>query len=337
MNSIVLRKSISAQTRLVTVTRTRSFSSRKCFVNLFNRRKNSLDAFSGAGLSANRDSVRLMSRRNHSDFIEHCWSIDNRNRLLSNIRNDIQYASLSATKAHTHNIASMDCLQENSFPIDVSDDYYYSNYRNNSRRGSAYCANYSSTDSNSADVDASVSSIPLQSGEFKSITEEIDRIDTSRKFPKTNVLIKKHLCNNESYYRFKVKKYTDISMNPPIIRVLGVRYFSNRSDNRENERENENDNENENRNENRNRNGRKNGNESTKVLLRHFLFQIHPDYFQQVRINVFSLIRWLSTYLVLFSILFSVCFVLSFDVLLCFSSFLFDVLVREYALVQMTR
>jgi hypothetical protein len=217
MNSIVLRKSISALTRLVTVTRTRSFSSRKCCVNLFNRRKNSLDAFSGAGLSANRESVRLMSRRNHSDFIEHCWSIDNRNRLLSNIRNDIQYASLSATKAHTHNIASMDCLQENSFPIDVSDDYYYSNYRNNSRRGSAYCANYSSTDSNSADVDASVSSIPLQSGEFKSITEEIDRIDTSRKFPKTNVLIKKHLCNNESYYRFKVKKYTDISMNPQII------------------------------------------------------------------------------------------------------------------------
>jgi hypothetical protein len=317
MNSIVLRKSISAQTRLVTVTRTRSFSSRKCCVNLFNRRKNSLDAFSGAGLSANRDSVRLMSRRNHSDFIEHCWSIDNRNRLLSNI----QYASLSATKAHTHNIASMDCLQENSFPIDVSDDYYYSNFRNNSRRGSAYCANYSSTDSNSADVDASVSSIPLQSGEFKSITEEINRIDTSRKFPKTNVLIKKHLCNNESYYRFKGKKYTDISINPPITRVLGMRYFSNRSDNRENERENENDNENENRNENRNRNGRKNGNESTKVLLRHFLFQIHPDYFQQVRINVFSRIRWLSTYLVLF--LFVLFFYLMFYYVSLFSCMMF--------------
>jgi hypothetical protein len=283
MNSIVLRKSISAQTRLVTVTRTRSFSSRKCRVFLFNCRNNAVDAFSGARLSANRDSVSLMSRRNHSDFIEHCRSIDNRNRLLCNIRNDIKYASLSTAKVHTHNIASMDCRHENSFPIDVSDGFYYSNYRNNSRRGSAYCAKFSSTDSNSADVDASVSSIPLQSGDFKSITEEINRIDTSRKFPKTNVLIKKQLCNNENYYRFKVKN-TDISMNPPITRVFGVRHFSNRSDNRENEREN--DNENENRNENRNRNGRKNGNESTKVLLRHFLFQIHPDYFQQVRIHV---------------------------------------------------
>jgi hypothetical protein len=125
-------------------------------------------------------------------------------------------------------------------------------------------------------VDDSVSSIPLQSGEAQLITEQINGIEASRKFPKTNVPIKKLRYITENYYCLKVKKHTKIIMNSDINMDFGVRYFSNRSDNKENEKENENENRN------RNRNGRKNGNESTKVLLRHFLFQIHPDYFQQV-------------------------------------------------------
>ena len=275
MNSIVLRKRITAQARLVTVTRTRSFHSRKYCIFVCNYRNNASHTPSDARVTANRSSFSVMSCRSRSDFIEHCWSIDSRNRLISDSRHTTQYVPCSTTYTAMWNIASLDSQQNNFFSVDTRSAYYHSNNRNNSRRSGCSSA-LSNSHSNSADEDASVNTISLQSGEIQPIIEEIKRIDTSMSIPRNNILTKRHRNNTINYHRLNVKKHTDISMNSAIKRTLSVRYFSNRSDNKENENRNENENE--------NRKERKNGNESTKVLLRHFLFQIHPDYFQQVQI-----------------------------------------------------